>query len=44
MMAIALKGGIDTHTHFDLELPNFKTSDNFQSVTKAAIAPLVTLP
>ena len=33
-----LPGGIDAHTHFDLELPNFKTSDNFQSGTKAAIA------
>ncbi|WP_290441162.1 hypothetical protein [Clostridium gasigenes] len=44
MMAIALKGGIDNLTHFNLELTNFKTSDNFQSVIKAAMAPLVTLP
>ncbi len=33
-----LPGGIDAHTHFDLELPNIKTSDDFNSGTKAAIA------
>lgn len=33
-----LPGGIDAHTHFDLELPNIKTSDDFESGTKAAIA------
>lgn len=33
-----LPGGIDAHTHFDLELPNIKTSDDFLSGTKAALA------
>ena len=33
-----LPGAIDAHTHFDLELPNIRTTDNFQSGTKAAIA------
>lgn len=33
-----LPGGIDAHTHFDLELPNIKTSDDFKSGTKSAIA------
>lgn len=32
-----LPGGIDAHTHFDLELPNIKTSDDFKSGTKAAL-------
>lgn len=33
-----LPGAIDAHTHFDLELPNIKTTDDFKSGTKAAIA------
>lgn len=32
-----LPGGIDTHTHFDLEVAGTVTADNFESGTKAAI-------
>lgn len=30
-------GGIDTHTHFDLEVAGTVTADNFESGTKAAV-------
>lgn len=33
-----LPGGIDPHTHFDMELGDTKTADDFESGTKAAIA------
>lgn len=33
-----LPGAIDAHTHLDLELPNIRTTDNFISGTRAAIA------
>ncbi len=32
-----LPGGIDTHTHFDLDIGSTVTADDFQSGTKAAI-------
>lgn len=34
---LVLPGGIDPHTHFDLEVANTITADNFQSGTKAAL-------
>lgn len=33
-----IPGGIDAHTHFDMDSPNISTSDDFDSGTKAAIA------
>lgn len=33
-----LPGGIDTHTHFDLDVGSTITADNFETGTKAAIA------
>jgi dihydropyrimidinase len=33
-----LPGGIDTHTHFDLDVGSTVTADDFESGTKAAIA------
>jgi len=32
-----LPGGIDPHTHFDLPMGDFSTSDDFESGTKAAV-------
>lgn len=32
-----MPGGIDTHTHFDLDVGNLITADDFESGTKAAI-------
>ncbi|MEG0355279.1 MAG: dihydropyrimidinase [Lachnospiraceae bacterium] len=33
-----LPGGVDTHTHFDMQAENCRTSDDFYTGTKAAIA------
>lgn len=33
-----MPGGIDTHTHFDLDVGSTVTADNFESGTRAAIA------
>jgi len=33
-----MPGGIDAHVHFDLNTPNGKTADNFESGSKAALA------
>lgn len=35
---LVIPGGIDPHTHLDLEMMGAKTVDNFYSGTKAAIA------
>jgi|SRR5690554_539508 len=35
---LILPGAIDPHTHFDLEVANTKTADDFESGTRAAIA------
>lgn len=34
---LVLPGGIDTHTHFDLDAGAFMTADDFESGTKAAL-------
>lgn len=35
---LIIPGGIDPHTHLDLEMMGAKTVDNFYSGTKAAVA------